>query len=87
MVSFTLAQRRAHYRAHPEKRNALQARWRARHPGAAAANQRAYRNRQARKAEIAGALASLLSAHRLRLIGVRLVRSGQRDGFDSWAMK
>ncbi len=68
-MAFTLAQRYAYYHENPKKWNAIVQR---------------YRAKKRRKAEIEGAKQSLLSAHRLRLIGLHINPIGKAEGFDSW---
>jgi len=68
-MAFTLAQRLDYYRHHPEKWSAIV---------------RRYRARKRRQAEIEGAKQSLLSAARLRAVGVTIVPRGHTGGFDSW---
>lgn len=67
-MAFTLQQRLEHYRRHPELRAALQQRW---------------RQNQRRRQEIQAAKDILMSAHRLRQIGVRPAW-GRLPTIDSW---
>ena len=70
-MAFTLAAEMAYYRAHPDLRARYQRTWNRNHPGVTARYMRERRMKQRRKAEIAAAKAVLMSAHRLRAIGVR----------------
>lgn len=64
--------KKEYYRRRKSKRNQQRRRWRA---------------RSARRAEIQGAKESLLSAHRLRAIGVNVHITNPDKGFDSWKYK
>ena len=68
-MAWTKNQKLAHYRQHPELRRKYQRRW---------------REKIRRQAEIEGAKQSLLSAHRLRAIGVPFDAIRKYEG-DSWS--
>lgn len=71
-MAFTTAQKLDHYYRCPEKRRVLMARWRA--------NKR-------RRAEIEAAKHILLSAERLRAVGINLHSFNPHRNFDSWALR
>lgn len=79
-MSFTQEQRREWFRAHPEKR------WRSAHKAKCNLRERQRYAQLRRKAEIEGAKQALLSAHRLRAIGIRAYYGPAAFELDSWEL-
>lgn len=73
-MAFTLEQRKAYYKKHPELRARYQRRWYRRHPGS--------RNWPKARAAIKE---SLWQKHLQRVEGVQPKSGGKHFGFDSWA--